>query len=80
MEEQFLQKIKSILVDTFGLSGEKVDMDTTFNDLGMDSLDAMALINELEVAYEIRIPNDEILKIRTIGQAVSAMEANLHRT
>lgn len=74
MAENILQQIKSILTNSLGIDVEKVNMETTFNDLGMDSLDAMALLNELEMAYDIRLPNEEILKIRTIGQAVKAME------
>jgi len=39
----------------------------------MDSLDALALISDLEEKYKIKIPNQEVLKIQTVGQAVEAM-------
>jgi acyl carrier protein len=74
MSETYLLKIQTILADSLGLSADKVLPETTFNDLGMDSLDAMALLNELEIAYDIKIPNDEILKIRSVAHAIRALE------
>ena len=53
---------------------EKVTPESTFQSMGLDSLDALAMINDLEEEYNVSIPNKEVLKIRTVGQAVESFE------
>lgn len=77
MSNNYLLKIQSLLAESLGINAEAVTAETTFTELGMDSLDALALINELEIAYDIKIPNDEVLKIRSVAHAVAALEANI---
>ena len=80
MSNNYLLKIQNILADSLGIDADTVTAETTFTDLGMDSLDALALINELEIAYDIKIPNDEVLKIRSVAHAVAALEAHIVTT
>ncbi len=56
---------------------EKITPESTFQKLGLDSLDALALINDLEEEYGVRIPNQEVLKIRTVGQAADTLQKQL---
>jgi acyl carrier protein len=44
----------------------------------MDSLDALAMISDLEEEYNIKVPNQEVLKIRTVGQAVESISRALN--
>ena len=46
------------------------------NDLGADSLDTVELIMALEEEFDIEIPDDKAEKIKTVGEAVSYIEAN----
>ena len=65
------------------LSGElQVDLDliqegTRFKeDLEADSLDLVKLVMELEDSYGIRIPDEEAVKIKTVGQAADFVAAH----
>lgn len=51
----------------------KVTPDAAFEDLGMTSLDALALVNELEEGFNIAIPNEEALGLRTVGEAIASI-------
>lgn len=44
-----------------------LNRDTNFKDIGLDSLDLMDLLVNLESEHEILIPDEDILKIKTIG-------------
>jgi acyl carrier protein len=43
-------------------------------DLGADSIAMMDLLMDFESAFGIEIPDDEASKIRTVGEAIGAIE------
>jgi acyl carrier protein len=45
----------------------------SFEDLGMTSLDALALIADLEEQFQIEIPNDQAMALSTVSQAVECV-------
>ena len=46
-------------------------------DLEADSLDLYSLVQELEDTYGVRMSDEEAARIRTVGQAVDFVLANL---
>jgi acyl carrier protein len=77
-QEEIYNVIKKLLVDNFTIPIENISMDSTFTDLGMDSLDTLDLINELEKIYNITMDNAEISKIKNISAAVECLEKTLN--
>ncbi len=70
--EQILEKIREIVVEELGVSAEKVTEDARFiEDLGADSIGVMELVMKMEEAFDIQIPDQDIEKIRTVGDAIS---------
>ena len=48
-----------------------LDMDARLDDAyGMDSLNALRLVSELEVALDVDIPEDELASIRSLNDVV----------
>jgi acyl carrier protein len=71
------EKVKMILSEQFEVSEEEIQMDTRIaEDLGADSLDVVDLLMSIEDEFEIEIPDDEIMNIRTVGELVSYIETN----
>jgi acyl carrier protein len=60
-------------------SGE-VRLDSRFEDLGMDSLDRITLLFELEQAFDISIPEEKVQGIETVGEIVTALGSHLSGT
>lgn len=52
-------------VDNRTLSG--LNKDTVISQLGMDSVAIMELVSYLEERLEVRIPDEELGRVRTIG-------------
>lgn len=66
------EKIKEIIVNQLGVEEEEVTMETSFQDLGVDSLDLFQIIIELEEAFNIQIEDAE--SIKTVEDAVKYIE------
>lgn len=63
-------RVKTIIAEQFGIAPASVADDTTFEALGIDSLDRVELCMFLEEAFEIEIPDEEAEKITTVRQAI----------
>ena len=69
------QKIKDVIVNQLGVDGEEITMETSFEELGVDSLDLFQIIIELEDVFNIRIEDAE--SIKTIEDAVNFIEGKV---
>lgn len=49
---------------------EKIQLDTTFEDMGFDSLDGVNLAFDLEEEFDIEIPDDAVRFIGNVRQVV----------
>jgi len=56
------------------IAPEVITDETTFSQLGIDSLKAITLLYELEERLSIEIPNEVFERIQTIGDVVTELE------
>lgn len=76
-EEEIFNKIKDMIADNFDVDKDKITENTNFmDDLDADSIDLVEFILQLEDEFGAEIPDDEAEKIKTIGDAVSYIEAH----
>jgi acyl carrier protein len=69
--EEIFQAIQGHLADELEVDPGTISESTRFReDLEADSLDLYTLVQELEDSYGVRIPDEEAMKIKTVGQAV----------
>ena len=65
-------KVKEILSKQFGKGIEKISFDQKLvEDLGMDSFVAVELIFELEDHLAIKIPDSDMINLKTVGDVVN---------
>ncbi len=66
-----LEQVKKILAEQFSMSEDDINMETSFvEDIGADSLDLVELVMALEQEFDLEIDDDEVEKIKTVGDAV----------
>lgn len=70
-------KVKALIVEQLDVDGEKVTMTTTFEDIDADSLDVVELVMALEEEFGIEIADEEVEKIKTVGDIVKYIEDNI---
>ena len=65
-------KVRNIIVDQLGVSGDEVVPSASFvDDLGADSLDLVELVMVLEEEFGYEIPDEDAEKIQTVQDAIS---------
>ena len=69
------EKIRGIIVDQLGIEETEVSLESTFEDLGVDSLGIFEVIMAIEEEFNIQIPNEDAENIKTIGDAVKYVES-----
>jgi len=66
------------LADQLSIDAESVTMESNIiEDLNADSLDIVELVMSMEAEFDLAIPDEEAERIRTIGDAVEYISANL---
>jgi acyl carrier protein len=74
MSEELTRKILKVIADSQKLPPEKVTIDSTFEELGIDSLDGVNILFALENEFNISIPDEGVQSLRTTRQMVEALE------
>jgi acyl carrier protein len=58
---------------------DQIRLDSTFDELAVDSLDRVSLAFDIEEKYEIEIPEDKLGQIKTVSDMVAGIEEALRR-
>lgn len=66
------EKIKKVIVDQLGVEESEITLETSFEELGVDSLDLFQIIIELEEEFSIQIEDAE--SIKTVEDAVKYVQ------
>ena len=67
--------LAAIVEDVAGVSADDVQPDKSFvDDLDVDSLSMVEIVVAAEEKFGVRIPDDEVKNLRTVGDAVSFIE------
>ncbi|MBQ9124978.1 MAG: acyl carrier protein [Acholeplasmatales bacterium] len=71
-----LEQIKKVLVESANVDADKITLEANLKeDLAIDSLDAVELVLDLESAFDIKIEDDEIAALVTVGDIVKLVES-----
>jgi acyl carrier protein len=68
-------KVIAVLADHTGRDESKLSLDTTFESLGIDSLETVEMVMELEEELDTELELDQ--KVATIGELVKFIESKL---
>ena len=71
------ERVIRVFADFKKVPPEEITMDTTFEELGFDSLDGLNLVFELEEEFDMTIPDDRVSDMKGVRQAVEGIEALL---
>jgi acyl carrier protein len=78
---EVLELIRSHLAEELEVDPSRIQDDTRFKeDLEADSLDLVALVQELEDRYGVRIPDEDAMRITTVGQAADYVAERLEQS
>ena len=69
------EKIANYLAEQLDIAAEDITADTTFESLGVDSLDTVEMVMDLEDELGVELELEE--KIATVGELVAFVESKL---
>ena len=67
------EEIREVICEQLEVEPEKVTLETTFEELGADSLDLFQVVIEIEDKYGIQLENAE--RIKTVKDAVDYIKS-----
>ena len=74
--DQIREEVRQIVAQIAELPVERVTEQATLESLGVDSLDGLKIVVEVEKRYGIEIPESEINRIRTMPDIFALVDAH----
>ena len=72
------EKIAALLAEQFGVEADSITMDTSFEDLGADSLDIVELTIAVEEEFGLEnMDEDDLSGISVVGDLVNYLKTKL---
>ena len=76
-QEEVLEGLAKIVNEVAGIDESEVQLDKSFtNDLDCDSLTMVEVVVAAEEKFDVKIPDDEVKNLNTVGDAVNFILAN----
>jgi acyl carrier protein len=71
--EELTERVRGIIATAQHVPVEKIAADSTFEELGIDSLDGINILFAVESEFNINIPDDAAQKIRSVRDVVDGI-------
>jgi len=75
MSDDLKEKLRAIVAEVAEI--DEVPDAAPFKDLGIDSMMAIEIISEVERAYGIKVPEEELEKISDLNSVVALVQSKL---
>lgn len=75
-KEEIFKQLKPILADRLSISEETITEESTFEDMGADSLDRVDTIMAIEKSFDIAMKDEEMEKLKCVKDIVEYIQSN----
>lgn len=74
MSEDLIARVTGVIARTQHVAPESVTIDSTFEELKIDSLDGINILFALEGEFDVDIPDDAARQIRSVREMAQGIE------
>jgi len=74
MSDEIIERVRKTIATSKRIPPERVTVDSAFEELGIDSMDAVEILFALENEFDINIPDEEVKNVRNVRQMVEGVE------
>ena len=75
-KDEIYERIRDVLVTNFEIPEERVTMEARLmDDLELDSIDAIDMAVQIQEMTDVRVEEDQLRKLRTVGDTVDLVVA-----
>ena len=68
------ESVIAIIAREKNYPSEKISLESNLEEMGIDSLEAITILYELEKELDVDIPNESVNAIKTVGDIVTKLE------
>jgi acyl carrier protein len=72
-DDELTQRILRIIAETQRKDPAQVTIDSSFEELGIDSMDGVNIVFALENEFDINVPDEEVKNIRSVRDMVEGV-------
>lgn len=80
MSEELTERVLKTIAAAQRIPVERISIDSTFEELGIDSMDGVNILFALENEFNITIPDEAAKQIRSIREMVEGVEKLLNES
>ncbi len=74
MSDELIARVCKCIAISKRIPEDRVTIDSSFEELGIDSMDAVEILFALENEFEINIPDEEVKAVRNVRQMAEGVE------
>lgn len=74
MSDELIQRIRTVIANTQRIPIDKITIESSFEELGIDSMDGVNILFALENEFDITIPDEAAKQIRNVRQMIEGVE------
>ena len=74
MSDELIQRVLKVIATSKRIPVETVTIDADFQQIGIDSMDAVEILFALENEFDISIPDDEVRHVRNVRDMCQGVE------
>jgi acyl carrier protein len=75
MNDEIVAKVIDIIARTQYIPRESISPESSFEELGIDSLGGLAIIAEVEKEFGLTVPNEMALGLRDVQQVIESIRS-----
>jgi acyl carrier protein len=68
MSDELIERVRKVIATSKRIPEDQVGVDSSFEELGIDSMDAVEILFALENEFDISIPDEEVKTVRNVRQ------------
>jgi len=78
-KQEIAEKIISNISRKLGVSTSEVSLESSFESVGVDSLDGVEIIVDTEKEFNINVPNNKLMMFQSVGILVDYVDNYVNR-
>jgi acyl carrier protein len=76
-DDEIMSRLKEVLQEVLRVCADDITPESTYEDLGADSLELMTLIMALEDNFQCQISEEAVKELTTVGVTIAYMRHNM---
>ena len=74
MSDELIQRVRNVIASVKRMPVDKITVDSPFQELGIDSMDAVEILFALENEFDVNIPDEEAKTVHNVREMAEGID------